>query len=303
MKAVNPFPADGYEFGLCLTHDVDRPYKGVQALYHALADREPSHLSALVPGRNPWWQFETVMDLESSLGVRSAFYFLSEPHLLQRDRENWIDPYYVVEHFGRYDPRESAIAAVIRDLHEGGWEVGIHGSLGTARDASRLALERDRIESVLGDTIEGGRQHHLDHEVPETWHHYESLGLVYDSSLGSATRVGFEHGYDLLCPFDDEFVVFPLTVMDKALDNCTAGEDEAWAECERLLDEAAENGAVMTVLWHLRNFCERDYPGHQRLYRKLIERARELGGWVGPPAHLYEQFDLAAATEPVEARQ
>ena len=61
---------DGHRFALCLTHDVDRPYKTYQSLYYAITDLDPSHLASLVPGRNPYWSFERIMRLEEELGVR-----------------------------------------------------------------------------------------------------------------------------------------------------------------------------------------------------------------------------------------
>jgi len=84
---------DDHPFALCLTHDVDRPYKTYQSVYYALADRDPRQLQSLFPGRNPYWQFERLMEIEDSLGVRSAFYFLDEQHLL-RDRpvRDWFEP-------------------------------------------------------------------------------------------------------------------------------------------------------------------------------------------------------------------
>ena len=64
-----------HEFGLCLTHDVDRHYKSLaQSVYYALRDRSPHHVRDVLGGRNPYWQFESVMELESRLGVRSSFY-------------------------------------------------------------------------------------------------------------------------------------------------------------------------------------------------------------------------------------
>ncbi|MFC7198038.1 hypothetical protein ACFQJ9_00740, partial [Halospeciosus flavus] len=32
---------------------------------------------------DPYWQFDRILDLETDLGVRSAFYFLDEPSLLR----------------------------------------------------------------------------------------------------------------------------------------------------------------------------------------------------------------------------
>ena len=274
------------EFALCLTHDVDRPYKTYQSIYYALRERNPAHLAVLRPGHNPYWQFESLMAMEDDLGVRSAFYFLTERGLTKRPFREWFRPRYWLEHLGRYDLEAPRMANIIGALDAGGWEVGLHGSYDSFDDPERLQYETEKIERVLGHPIIGGRQHYLN-RAPETWNHHRAIGLQYDSSLGSSTEYGFRHGYDLLRPFDDEFAVFPLTVMEVALVNGTADFESAWAECEQLLEEAAANDAVMTVLWHPRYVSE-DFPGYRTLYRRLIERALAMGAWVGPPGEYLE---------------
>jgi len=299
-------------FALCLTHDVDRPYKTYQSLFYALTERRPAHLTGLLPGVNPYWQFEEIMALEERLGVRSAFYFLDARYLLSRPVGEWVQPFYWLERLGAYDVTAPAIACVIRELDDGGWEVGLHGSYGTHRDPERLADEKRKLEALVGHDLRGGRQHYLRLSDPptETWDAYRTLGLSYDASLGSSSAYGFRHGYDLLAPFDDDFRVFPLTLMEVALANVPdtnardandAGRgidvEAAWVECERLLEEAAANEAVMTVLWHPRYFSTEDFPGYQELYRRLIERALELDAWVGPPGDLYATIGAVSSAD------
>ena len=280
------------EFALCLTHDVDRPYKTYQAVYDAIRERDPSRLGALRPGNDPYWQFETLMGIEEDFDVRSAFYFLSEPGLGAHAPSKRLRPRYWLEHLGRYDVEAPRMANVVNALDEGGWEVGLHGSYDTADDRERLRVEKERIEGVVGHPVRGGRQHFL-RRGPDTWAHYRALGLEYDSSVGSSTTYGFDHGYDLHHPFDDEFAVFPLTVMEVALVEGTADFDAAWRECERLLEEAAANDAVMTVLWHPR-YVGPDFPGYRELYERLIERALEMDAWVGSPGAYLDRVNGAS---------
>lgn len=290
-----------HSFALCLTHDVDRPYKTpFHAVYYAIQEGDPRHLRALSDRTNPYWQFETIRDLEAELGVRSAFYFLSEPPLWHHSFEELFDPSALVQAFGRYDVRTPALTEVVRELDRDGWEVGLHGSYHTATDRERLREEKRRIEEALGQPVVGGRQHYLNLAEPETWRHYRSIGLSYDASLGSATEYGFQYGTDVRRPFDDEFVVFPLTLMEQHLPDPGREFDEAWAACASLLDTAIEEHAVMTVLFHPRFFSQRDFPGYRRLYRRLVTRALERDAWVGPPGEYYETF-LAPEADGVAA--
>ncbi|WP_243641383.1 polysaccharide deacetylase family protein [Natrarchaeobius halalkaliphilus] len=280
---VETLPVDG-EFALCLTHDVDRPYKGFRSLYYAAGGRPGYHLRTAFSSSNPYWQFEEIMTLEDDLGVRSAFYFLNEQHLLlDRPITEWLSPSNWVQHLGRYDVTGEDIVEVIRALEDGGWEVGLHGSYHTADDPVRLSHEKERLETILEGSVVGGRQHHLRLEGTDTWDHHRRIGLSYDTSLGSGTECGFHDGYRPIRPFGDEFVVFPLTIMDQALPDPGSDPQAARRVCERLLLDAARNDAVMTVLWHPRFFNEREFPGHRALYRWFVERALELDGWVGHP--------------------
>jgi peptidoglycan/xylan/chitin deacetylase (PgdA/CDA1 family) len=282
-------PLDEHPFALCLTHDVDRPYKrATHGLFYAPRGRLAYNLRTALPDRNPYWQFETVMDVERERGVRSAFYFLDQPHLLERSVGEWLSLRTWIEHLGRYDLSGPAIETVLRELVDGGWEVGLHGSLPSATDPDRLADEKARLESLAGTTVLGCRQHHLHLERPGTWRRQHDVGLRYDASLGFADDCGFQHGHDPLRPFDDEFVVYPLTIMEQALPDPGTDPEAAWAICEDLLAEAADEGAVMTVLWHPRMFSEPDFPGYRAIYERLLDRALELGAWVGPPGDLYQ---------------
>ena len=284
-----PWVPDGHSFALCLTHDLDRPYKGFRGLYYALDERPGYHLRTLASDENPYWQFESIMALEDDLGVRSAWYVLDQPHLL-RDLpvREWVDPERWVQFLGRYDVASDPIADALRTLDAGGWEVGLHGSIPAHTDADRLRAEKERIESVLGHEIRGVRQHYLRLEGERTWRSQAGIGLAYDASLGSSSTVGFDHGYRPVRPFDDEFVVFPLTAMEQAIPG-VGDDDRAWRTCERLLDAAAANDAVMSVLWHPRYFNEAEFPGYRSLYRRLVERALEMGAWGGAPGRLYDR--------------
>ncbi|RQG96179.1 polysaccharide deacetylase family protein [Natrarchaeobius oligotrophus] len=278
-----------FEFALCLTHDVDRPYKTFQAPYYALKERDPSHLKPLVTSERPYWQFEEIMALEDELGVRSSFYFLNEKRLLRdKDPRDWIDPKNWKLFAGRYDITSDEIVDVIRMLDDGGWEVGLHGSYESYDDLERLKFEKETLEEILGHQIVGGRQHYLNLKKPESWKYQKKIGLKYDASLGSSEKIGFEYGYGTLRPFNDDFVVFPLTVMEIATMDSSDDLKHAWNRCQDLLYVAKDNNSVMTILWHPRMFNQDEFPGYKDLYRRIIKEALQLGAWVGPCEKWYD---------------
>ncbi|MGM0717379.1 MAG: polysaccharide deacetylase family protein [Halobacteriota archaeon] len=302
---------DDYEFAVCLTHDVDRVYKTYQSVYYALSERRLYHLETLFSNSEPYWQFEDIMALEDRLGVRSSFYFLNEKHLLSdKSPTAWLRPINWIRYTGHYDVTEPSVVSTIQALDEGGWEVGLHGSFDSYADPDRLAWEKQELEEVLGHPITGGRQHFLNLEGSETWQHHREAGLQYDTSFGSSSTVGFdtpapvtgiEHGQSaatvpdrvgtgVFRPFDDDFLVFPLTVMEVPLVEESGSVDSAWEELQRLLTEARDRQAVVTVLWHPRLFNDAEFPGYRWLYEQLITEAKSLGAWVGPVEEAYHEL-------------
>ncbi|MDJ1434184.1 polysaccharide deacetylase family protein [Halostagnicola sp. A-GB9-2] len=280
---------EDYEFTLCLTHDVDRPYKTFQAPYYALKEHDLSHLKSLVSSDRPYWQFEEIMELEEELGVRSSFYFLNEKNLF-RDKgpREWIKPNNWKLFTGRYNITDDEIVDVIQTLDRGGWEVGLHGSYESYNNLKRLRYEKETLEDILGHDVIGGRQHYLNLNRPKTWEYHQQIGLKYDASLGSSSKYGFQNGYNTIRPFDDEFTVFPLTLMEVALFGGDLDVDSVKHEIDRLLHRASECEAIVAALWHPRVFNERDFPGYKELYRYLITSALEMGAWVGPIAEAYD---------------
>ncbi len=285
---MNNIP-DGYEFALCLTHDVDRPYKTFQAPYYALTEGDPTHLKTLVTSDEPYWQFENIMSIEEELGVRSSFYFLNEQNLIHdKSFRDWFKPNNWKLFMGRYNITSSRIVDIIQTLDEGGWEVGLHGSYESYNNLDRLWFEKKKLEDILGHEIIGGRQHYLNIEYPTTWKYHREIGLKYDASLGSSMDIGFNYGSDLTYPLNDYFAVFPLTIMEVALMRNRTIE-QGWEECLKILNKAKKVSAVVTVLWHPRYFSNKDFPGYERLYRRLIETALEMNAWVGDCATLYRK--------------
>lgn len=284
-------PHNGHPFSVILTHDVDRPYKTYQGVHRAMSDGDPHQLRSLITGERPYWRFEDVMEMESERGLRSSFYMLQERKLF-RDipRRRWIDPRAWIRYTGHYSVSDPRIASIIRRLDDGGWEVGLHGSFDSWNDPDLLADEKRTLEAVLGRPVHGGRQHFLRLDRPETWTFHRDIGLNYDASLGSSSEYGFQHGYDPRRPFNDDFLVFPLTVMEVALMKGAGGVEPAKQEIDRLLAEAERYGATMTVLWHVRLFNDAEFPGYRELYGYLLDQALDADAWIGPAVRAYERW-------------
>lgn len=300
-NAACPGVFDDFQFALCLTHDVDRVYKTFQGPFHAVAQGRLQPLKTTWGnGTNPYWQFDTVTSIEQTFGVRSTFFFLEEKRLFSETPiRRWLSPAAWPRHLGNYTLTDPAIVEQIRRLGQAGWEIGLHGSYDSYREPSRLADEKATLEAVFGQPVTGCRQHYLNLSVPDTWRVQRWLGLRYDASLGSSNVYGFDTPVSetdlrvvdhVLRPFDDHFIVFPLTVMDSAVMSTHDTTDKASDAIVRLLREAKDRSAMMTVLWHPRLFNDREFPGYRSLYEHLLEEADRLGAWIGPVEDAYREI-------------
>jgi hypothetical protein len=229
------------------------------------------------------------MDIETGLGVRSSFNVLEEIPITDRPPREWFTKRGWQLFGGRYDAEDPAVAATLRVLSAYGWEIGLHGSYTSSENPDRFAQEKAHVESAVGTEIVGNRQHYWNLERPATWRHLQEAGIKYDTSLGSSDELEFQEGYDLRRPFDDEFVVFPWSLMDGAAMRAGETVEDSLRRCEEVLETARDHRSVLVLDWHGGDvFSERDYPGWGEVYDRLIERALSMDAWVGPPGTFYE---------------
>jgi len=270
-------------FALCLTHDVDEIRKTYQFFtrgFRAAARgdlkgvlSEIKSLIGKLRGKDPYWTFDRVMEIEDRLGVRSSFYFLRERGKVDvRDRKSW-------RKLGRrYDFWE--VKDVLERLSSGGWEVGLHGSFDSFDNEEMLRAEKEELEKIVGHRVVGIRQHNLNLKIPETWRIHEKLELEYDSSLGSNRELSFRWGTSFpFYPIDDgrfvKVLQIPLLVEDIVL----MKREDPWKDLIKLVNIVKRFGGVLTVLWHHSVFGS-DYPGWDDLYERLIVLCKGEGAWV-----------------------
>jgi hypothetical protein len=179
---------------------------------------------------------------------------------------------------------------VISWLHERGVETGVHPSYETFLSPDRLLQEVQVLREALGEKPLGGRQHFL-RWCPDTWLHWESCALAYDSTVGYADQIGFRAGTCI--PYrpwlfslnrEANLIEIPLTVMDKTLTHymgmTAQGSLEAILRC---VARCRSVGGVFTLLWHSSTLID---PLYEDLYRRLLDTL------VG-----HERFDWEDASE------
>jgi hypothetical protein len=289
---VEPPRWRGARFAVALTHDVDRPWRwtrrGIRnaagrlrarALAGAGRDaiREARGLAAIpahrLRGTDPNWRFARIAEVEAARGSSSTYFVLAG----HGHREDGFAP----EVYDRLRPR------LVETLLDSGAEVGLHGSYLSARDALRLASERDELEALAGP-LAGQRYHFLRVDPHANLAPLAELGFRYDTSLGFADAPGFRAGVmQPFRPWSEELgaplplVEIPLALMDTTLAEpqyLGLSAERAEAPALALLDLAAERGGGFALLWHTNRFDPPTAAGWDRLYERILDGVLERGG-------------------------
>jgi len=275
-------------FALALSHDVDRVAKRWQYFYYTTlavlngqANRVWRHVQsfgALLQGDDPYWNFGRIMALEEELDVRSTFFLLNE-----QGQASLFRPRSMVLFLGRYSMEEKRVRRIIRELHAGGWEVGLHGSYNSFRDEALLRREKSELETILGEPVMGIRQHYLNLDIPETWQIQASVGFAYDSSLGFSDRLGLRWGasrpfYPRVTLTGSEIPI--LEIPQAMMDSHLIGVEDAWSRVQALIDTVERQQGVLTINWHQRVFNPWEYQEHQDMYCRIVRECRKRGAWV-----------------------
>jgi hypothetical protein len=274
--------------GLVATHDVDSVYA------------EPRFRSGEGQSDNEHFNFGRWKRLESSLGIKAAFYLFSP----DPQHSYWTRTGYTID-----DPvvREAAL-----DLADGGWEIGPH-ELGH-RSFEEIAAEIAHFEAVTGRAPSGTRNHVLTN-VPSSLKYKAQAGLLYDTTwYAEQTETSFLCGAVIpFAPMDadtgDDLALweFPFVVEDGIVHGVYGSSEQRTAEeaiedGRRGLDHILAHHGYACFNWHQRTFArESIYRGRPANWvtalEKLVEYFQEASGrWWNPlPAELADFWTRRAA--------
>jgi hypothetical protein len=279
----------GARFAVCLSHDVDIPWrwtrKGIRlgagrlkaARDATTAWREVRGLAGIpmhrLRGTDPNFSFQRIAEVERSRGVSSVF-FLMGAHRVVQDGP-------APETYDRLRPR------VVETLLELDAEIGLHASYEAAFKPALIAEEKAELER-LGAKLHGQRYHYLRVDPHANLAPLADLGFAYDSSLGFGGTLGFRAGiahpfrpWDVAYDRPLDLVEIPLAAMDVTLAEqryLGLSAKEAEGRLRALLDWAAEHGGGFSILWHTDRFDPATAGGWDRLYARLIDAVHERGG-------------------------
>jgi hypothetical protein len=304
----------GRRWAACATHDVDYPqairWLEPWRVMRRLGRSGAAAAAAVALGRRHHWQFAAWMELERSIGVASAFYFVPLRGSLMAYALGTPDPFY--------DVADQPFVELFRQLEEAGFEVGLQASYRACESPAQLGAEKARLEQAAGRPVDGNRHHYwrLDPVDPDrTLAAHGAAGLAYDCSLGFERHPGWRRGAALpFVPFavsraGATVIQLPTAWMDAQLFTYlgeAAATERRQEVLAGLLHTAATTGGLFVADMHEYVFDDALYPGWSRLWRWCWEQVmghRDV--WTALPRDIARHWrarerDLVAASHGLE---
>ena len=99
-------------------------------------------------------------------------------------------------------------------------------------------------------------------------------------------EVILENKYKSINPFNDNFTVIPLVIMD----SCYMSTKNNWNEYLKLLDVTGKNNGILVINRHQCDFNEKEFPNHSKTYCKMIEEGKKRKAIFKTMSEYYTQI-------------
>ena len=245
--------------------------------------------------KNYLFPIEKWLEFEEKLGIKSTFFFFPEA-----DEEEIIshDCSYKYEDKVDFYGRKIPLYEVIKEIRKLGWEIGIHGSILSAKDPDIMRKQKKRTEEILGFSIKSIRHHYLSFEPEFTPYIQREAGFEYDSTFGFNMSVGFRAGtsYPFTWRKEDNkkgvrkkttgTVEVPPIIQDTVLFfpriSMGLNKKNAMSICKFIADKVKEVGGVLTIVWHVNYFSGDDLPEglNSSFLQEILNYCKKEGAWV-----------------------
>jgi len=277
IDAIPRWP-HGKKYAICVSHDVDAPIsymdldfrlkwlsklaksRDLQKLPVGMYGYLKTLLFKLIGSypdisQDKNFAFEKWIEVEKKLGTKSCFYVSTVT-----PADNYGD---VKDINYLYNKKE--ITKALNIVINQGWEIGLHGSINSHKQLSRIKEEKRKLESILdGYSLRGIRNHYwsVNRTNPEeTISFHEDAGFFYDSSLGLNDAPGFRRGVAWpYKPFNIEtnkimnILEIPSNIMDGGVFYKNISFENGKKEImEHIRNTFKYNGCVV-LDWHLEQF-------------------------------------------------
>lgn len=277
-------------FAVALTHDIDTCKScWLEGSFSELKKKHifsiPKILLNKLFGKDNWYNFNEIIEIEKAYQASSSFYFLPQKEKVGK----WKN--------ADYNIRGKDIQKTIIDLKENGCEIGVHGSFGTHNNTTKFRTDIDRVNSK---PIIGNRFHFLMFDLEKSVTVLEDCTIKYDTTLGFAEQIGFRRAtcYPFyLWNFErnciSSVIEIPLIVMDGSLADkkyMGASKEESLSKVIALIEEIGKFNGVFTLLWHNTYFSDFKYTGWKNIYCKILDYCKNKNGLITSGGRVYSMI-------------
>ncbi len=279
-----------HDFAVSVTHDIDDCRSAW--LEGAFSEFKKFHFLTVIKlifkrlfGKDAWFNFKEISELEQSLGASSSFYFLP----LKGKTGNWKN--------ADYNIKSNDIRNIIRYLLEKGHEIGIHGSFGTHDAVEKFAED---IHLLGTPDITGNRFHFLMFDPLKTTEVLEKNNVKYDTTLAFSEQIGFRRGtchpfylYDFKNKRSSNVLEIPLIAMDATLfypKYMGITKEESVEHIKQLIDEVSKFNGVFTILWHNTYFSPYKYSGWKEVFIEILQYCKQNNALLTNGRTIYERI-------------
>lgn len=158
-------------------------------------------------------------------------------------------------------------------------EIGLHSSYQAGKEPEQISKEKKRLETATGNKVSINRHHFLASREPEHMTVLLKAGINQDYTLGYADVAGFRLGtcrpVRWINPINrrlTSLTLHPLTIMECSLSEekyMGLSYEEALSYSLGLINQTAQYGGNLTLLWHNTSFLNKDL---KLLYTELLTK-------------------------------
>ncbi len=210
-----------------------------------------------------------------------------DSYAFQFDLQNkyGLHPVYFVL-CGDYNPNDKSISirnAAFQNLikYLGDYaEVGLHPSFTSYAEPERLAMEVQRLSSVLNREVNQSRFHFLHMGLPHSYQRLVELDITDDYTMGYALQPGFRAGTSRAFRFFDmendtptNLIVHPFTLMDGTMrDYLALDVSHSFEMAKQLVDEVKKVNGTFCYITHNETLGgQKRWQGWPEMYEKIIK--------------------------------
>lgn len=247
-----PLPKPGIQT-LNLTHDVDTIafYRHLRGFLGGL---KRGQLKAAVRSlqnlhNDPAYTFPWLFEQEKKFETRPIYFF-------KATAGRGLD-------YPQYPLQGPDCQQLLLELSEQKAQIGLHSSYQAGADPSLVRLEREKLETALGQPVCLNRWHYLRTQHPADFRALLLAGLQHDYTMAFPDQVGFRLGTARPVRWIDperleltDLVLHPLTLMDVTLQNSNymhLTQPQAYQTACALVEQTKRYAGELTLLWHNSN--------------------------------------------------